>query len=138
MSKQLKKSGGAYSITDAREGHTDEMHQRMVKYSLSMGIRLVCFLLAFLVTGWLQWAFLLAAVFLPWFAVIIANGGSDQSKFEQSSALLTVVPLTELPASSSVPPAAPGADILAGEIVPDSDATSDDGDAGQRKAPPAA
>lgn len=85
-----------HSITDARIAHTDEMHSRMIKYSVSMGIRVVCLVLVFVVHGWLQWAFIVGAVVLPYFAVIIANGGSDTSKMEHSSSLLDAPPAREL------------------------------------------
>ncbi|SDQ43589.1 Protein of unknown function [Quadrisphaera sp. DSM 44207] len=68
-----------YSITGARRAHGDEMRERMVKYAVSMAIRTACFVLAFVVSGWLQWLFLTAAVVLPYIAVLIANAGREQA-----------------------------------------------------------
>jgi hypothetical protein len=81
-------SEDVHNITDARTGHTDDMHQRMVKYALAMGIRLVCLLLIFVLDGWLK---LIAVAG----AVVIANGGSDTVN-EHSAALLDSAPLAEL------------------------------------------
>ncbi|GAB3525333.1 DUF3099 domain-containing protein [Arthrobacter monumenti] len=90
-----------HSITDARVPHTDEMRTRMIKYSVSMGIRVVCLILVFFTSGWLQWAFIAGAVFLPYFAVIIANGGSDTSKLQHSDSLLDAPPARELEAGAT-------------------------------------
>lgn len=61
------------SITSARESHSDDVHRRMVKYLLSMGVRTVCFILAVVTTGPLRWSMVAAAFLLPYFAVVIAN-----------------------------------------------------------------
>ncbi|MCZ2402644.1 DUF3099 domain-containing protein [Paenarthrobacter sp. Z7-10] len=88
-------SENIHNITDARTGQTDDMHRRMVKYALAMGIRLVCLLLIFVLDGWLKLIAVAGAVFLPWIAVVIANGGSDTVN-EHSAALLDSAPLAEL------------------------------------------
>ena len=45
----------------------------MIKYSVTMGIRLVCILAMMFVQGWWIAVFAAGAVFLPYFAVVIAN-----------------------------------------------------------------
>lgn len=60
-------------ITSAPEGLTAEQNARFVRYAWQMGLRLLCFLLAFVTTGWVQWALLGAAIVLPYFAVVLAN-----------------------------------------------------------------
>ena len=45
----------------------------MIKYTLAMGIRVVCIVLAMLVEGWLMWLAFAGAIFLPYFAVVLAN-----------------------------------------------------------------
>jgi len=45
----------------------------MVKYSVAMGIRLLCIGACFLVTGWWLLVPALGAVFLPYVAVVAAN-----------------------------------------------------------------
>lgn len=121
MSKQTKHNADVHSISDARESHSDEMRTRMIRYSVSMSIRLVCFVLVFVVPYvWLQWVMIAGAVFLPYFAVIVANGGSDTSNIRHSDALIDRAPVREIEAM--VVDAGPddGDDVLSGEIVDES------------------
>lgn len=119
MSKQTKHNPDIHSISDARESHTDEMRSRMIRYSVSMSIRLVCFVLVFVVPyPWLQWVMIAGAVFLPYFAVILANGGSDTSSIRHSDALIDRAPVREIEAKVS--DAGAGDDsVLSGEILDD-------------------
>ena len=71
-----------HRITEARESHTSERDSRVRKYTISMTVRLVCFVLAFFFDGWLRWVLLVGAVVLPYIAVVIANGGADLTKRE--------------------------------------------------------
>ncbi|GAB3540759.1 hypothetical protein GCM10027403_31090 [Arthrobacter tecti] len=122
---QSKRRPEIHNISDAREAHSDEMRQRMIKYSLSMGIRMVCLILVFVVEGWLQWVMIAGAVFLPYFAVIIANGGSDTSNLAHSEALLDRAPAPELEA----PVAGTREDgpvTLQGEVVQEQEAQEPD------------
>lgn len=112
-----------HNITDARTAHTDEMRQRMIKYAIAMGIRMVCLILIFVLDGWLKIIAVAGAVFLPWFAVIIANGGSDTTN-EHAGALLDGAPLAELEAPAEPADAGPP-DVLRGEIVADDGAEAD-------------
>jgi hypothetical protein len=116
LSHQSKRRPEVHNISDAREAHSDEMRQRMIKYSVSMGIRMVCLILVFVVEGWLQWVMIAGAVFLPYFAVIIANGGSDTSNLAHSDSLLDRAPVQELEAPQPVAEEE-GPVTLQGEIV---------------------
>ncbi|MDQ0093485.1 DUF3099 domain-containing protein [Paeniglutamicibacter psychrophenolicus] len=69
-----------HRITEAQESHAAEQHSRVLKYTISMSVRLACFIAAFFVHGWLQWVFLAGAIVLPYIAVVIANGGADLTK----------------------------------------------------------
>ncbi len=44
-----------------------------------MGVRVVCFVLMVVITpyGWYTWVFGLAAIFLPYIAVVLANVGEE-------------------------------------------------------------
>lgn len=114
-----------HSITDAAAAHSEEMRQRMIKYALAMGIRMVCLILVFVVDGWFKVLPVIGAVFLPWFAVVIANG-SDHAEVHSES-LIDFVPMGELDAPRSVqtpgqePPAADDVPItlLQGELIDD-------------------
>ncbi len=50
----------------------------MIKYSVAMGIRVLCILSILFIHGW--WVLIPAAgaVFLPYFAVVIANVGAGE------------------------------------------------------------
>lgn len=50
----------------------------MVRYAVSMGIRMVCFILAVILQNWMTWVLLAAAVILPYVAVTTANVGADR------------------------------------------------------------
>ncbi|MHA7262322.1 DUF3099 domain-containing protein [Arthrobacter sp. TMN-37] len=130
MSKQTRHSRhdtDVHSISDARESHTDEMRSRMIKYSISMGIRMVCLILVFFVEGWMMWVVIAGAVLLPYFAVIIANGGSDTSEIRHTDALLDRAPAREIEAPGPpVEAEAPGPVVLAGEIIDEEPVTAAD------------
>ena len=120
-------------ITDARTAHTDEMRARMIKYSVSMGIRVVCLFLLFFVHGWLLWVVIAGAVVLPYFAVIIANGGSDTRNMTAGDSMIDHLPPQVIDA---VPPQeqheTPETAVLHGEIIDDGTEPNED------KAPPKA
>jgi hypothetical protein len=115
-----------HSITDAAAAHSEDMRDRMIKYAVAMGIRMVCLILIFVVDGWLKLVAVAGAVFLPWIAVVIANG-SDQAEIHSDS-LLDYTPYAELEASGIAwegdaegePPT-----VLQGELI--SDEEDDDG-----------
>ncbi|KNC17760.1 hypothetical protein AC792_13745 [Arthrobacter sp. RIT-PI-e] len=120
MSRQTKHDADVHSISDAREAHSDEMRTRMIRYTVSMSIRLVCFVLVFVVPyGWLSWVMIAGAVFLPYFAVILANGGSDTSNIRHSDALLDRAPVREIEARVVDPAPDDSDDVLSGELVDD-------------------
>lgn len=109
-----------HSITDAATAHSEEMRERMIKYSVAMGIRMVCLILVFVVDGWFKIIPVAGAVFLPWIAVVIANG-SDKAEVH-SDYLLDAAPLAELEAPESPAAAADEAPtVLQGELIEDED-----------------
>ena len=111
---------GVHSITDAASAHSEDMRQRMIKYALAMGIRMVCLILIFVVDGWFKLVMVAGAVFLPWIAVVIANG-SDKAEIHSDS-LLDSAPLAELEGPSwPAAEAEPDSDILQGELIDDDD-----------------
>ena len=68
-----------YSITSAREAHSDELGSRELKYAVSMAIRSLCFVGGVIcwlnVAVWLGVVLMLLAVFLPYTSVVMANAG---------------------------------------------------------------
>lgn len=101
----------------------------MIKYAVAMGIRMVCLILIFVVDGWFKILPVLGAVFLPWIAVVIANG-SDKAEIHSDS-LLDYVPMGELdaPRAAAGPASGPGTSagedasmtLLQGELIDDED-----------------
>lgn len=62
-----------HSITTADESLTVRTGRRMRRYLISMGIRFVCFGVAFATEGWVRWACVAGAVLLPYVAVMLGN-----------------------------------------------------------------
>lgn len=88
----------AQSLTSIAQSPEDERKSRMIKYTVAMSIRVVCIVLAMVVQGWLMWVFFAGAIFLPYFAVVIANGvGAGNSK---DSAPKAVAPTLVIDAST--------------------------------------
>jgi hypothetical protein len=66
------------SVTGLPESLQDDQNGRMRRYLVSMGIRTTCFVLAAIVIPVLHWTvvgwgLVIAAVILPYFAVVVAN-----------------------------------------------------------------
>lgn len=133
MTKHTNRGDGVPRITAAPTPHTDEMHARMVKYGVSMGIRVVCLFLLFFVHGWLLWVVIAGAVVIPYFAVILANGGSDTRNMTASDAMISQPPAAavEAPAAPVSPDRteSPETSVVQGEIIDNDD---------EDKAPPTA
>ncbi len=69
----------AVRITTARASAADDMRSRQRRYAVSMSIRMVCFFAAVAVgDNIFRWILVAAAVFLPFFAVVIANAGDQR------------------------------------------------------------
>jgi predicted tellurium resistance membrane protein TerC len=65
------------SITNLPLSPEAERRVRMIKYSIAMGIRVVCIVLMLFVQGWWLLVCAIGAITLPYFAVVIANVHSD-------------------------------------------------------------
>jgi hypothetical protein len=61
------------SVTSVAVSPEIERRARMIKYLVAMGVRVACIVLAVTVQGWLMWVFFAGSIFLPYFAVVIAN-----------------------------------------------------------------
>lgn len=103
MSSQPSNHGSSepsvHRITEARESHTAARDTRMRKYTISMTVRMICFILAFFFDGWLRWVFIAGAVVLPYIAVVIANGGADLTKREPPAEFYKAPPAQPLTAA---------------------------------------
>jgi predicted tellurium resistance membrane protein TerC len=61
------------SATSLNLSPDDERRSRMVKYTVAMSVRMVCIVLGVFTQGVLMWIFFGLAIFLPYFAVVLAN-----------------------------------------------------------------
>ncbi len=61
------------SITSLPASPEDERRNRMIKYSIAMGVRIVFIVLMLFVQGWWLVLCAIGAIALPYFAVVIAN-----------------------------------------------------------------
>jgi hypothetical protein len=74
--RHLRRSDQPILITEAPVNTDDEFDRRRKRYLVMMTIRAACIVGAattFRLSGWLAAAFVVAALVLPWSAVLIAN-----------------------------------------------------------------
>ncbi|HCG57276.1 MULTISPECIES: DUF3099 domain-containing protein [Brevibacterium] len=99
-------------ITTADTALDDDMKSRIIKYSITMGIRTLSFVAAYVMfradLTVLMWICVAAAVLLPYPAVIVANAGRERIR-NDDSALLDNAPMPELPPASG--------DTISGETI---------------------
>ncbi|MCU0279516.1 MAG: DUF3099 domain-containing protein [Candidatus Nanopelagicales bacterium] len=74
----MARSQESIPITAAPIPMREDQRQRARRYLISMAIRTVCFVAAIFAEGWLRWALVLGAVFLPYVAVVMANAGRSR------------------------------------------------------------
>jgi hypothetical protein len=65
------------SITSLPLSPEAERRNRMIKYSIAMGIRVVCIVMMLFAQGWWLLVCAAGAITLPYFAVVIANVHAD-------------------------------------------------------------
>jgi Protein of unknown function (DUF3099) len=68
-------------VTQARRPMSEDITYRQQRYLIMMGIRTVCFVIAIVMfvnhLGWLTAIPAVGAIFIPYFAVVFANGGRE-------------------------------------------------------------
>jgi cell division septal protein FtsQ len=75
LTLQMKKPP-QQSITSLPPSPDEERRTRVMKYSIAMSVRLLCVVLCFFVHGWLLLLAVIAALVLPYVAVVVANTAS--------------------------------------------------------------
>ncbi|MET9020408.1 DUF3099 domain-containing protein [Actinopolymorpha sp. NPDC004070] len=75
-----KSDQGVFRISGAPRSLKADVRSREVRYLISMGVRTLCFVGAFVTHGIARWLLIVAAVFLPYIAVVIANAGRERTK----------------------------------------------------------
>ena len=74
MSRRRERSGETViSVTSAQPSRSADLDSRIARYAWMMSIRIVCFVLAVICPSPWRWGFIVAAVFLPYIAVVLAN-----------------------------------------------------------------
>jgi len=70
-----------HMVTQAHRSLSDDIAYRQRRYLLMMGIRAACFVIAVVLFvnhfGWLAAIPAVGAIFIPYFAVVFANGGRE-------------------------------------------------------------
>lgn len=61
------------SATSLESSPEEERKARLVKYTIAMSVRVICLILGVFLEGWAMWVAFAGAIFLPYFAVVIAN-----------------------------------------------------------------
>lgn len=74
------------SVTSAAPPASVDRRRRTRNYLLTMALRTLCFVLAYLADGWLRWTCVVLAVLLPYVAVVLANAVGPRRGSAMSSA----------------------------------------------------
>jgi hypothetical protein len=108
MSHSSRRSS-VHMVTQARRSLSDDIAYRQRRYLLMMGIRALCFVIAVVLFvnhfGWLAAIPAVGAIFIPYFAVVFANGGREPDNTRGFMEYRPHVPATRDPAG---PPQANG------------------------------
>jgi hypothetical protein len=82
MARKPERSSSAevYSITAAHRSHAEEMRERMTRYAITMTIRTAGFVLLVVIHNPTRWIFGIAAIVLPYVAVVLANAGRERTQ----------------------------------------------------------
>ena len=76
---RVARSKDIIPITGVQVPLSEDQRARTRRYLISMAVRTICFVGAIIATGWLRWALVAGAVFLPYIAVVMANAGRGRS-----------------------------------------------------------
>jgi hypothetical protein len=74
------------SVTSLGEAPEVERKRRMIRYTIAMTVRVLCLIFGMMTEGWLMWVLFAGAIFLPYFAVILANAQTFDSAPKTSAA----------------------------------------------------
>lgn len=79
----MEKPQSATSLEGTPE---EERKARLIKYTIAMSVRVLCLILGVFLEGWAMWVAFAGAIFLPYFAVVIANSpGSSKAPSKATS-----------------------------------------------------
>jgi hypothetical protein len=109
----------AYLVTEAQRGLTADVAARQRRYLIMMGIRVLCFGLTIVLfvagAGWLAAIPAAGAILIPYFAVVMANGGREPTDTKRFQAYEPRLPERySLPRAGRWPAGSPGTDEAPG------------------------
>ncbi|PPH32759.1 hypothetical protein C5C94_05905, partial [Rathayibacter sp. AY1C3] len=80
------------TLTSLPPSPSAERRSRAIKYSIAMGIRMLCVICLLFAHGWWLLFFAIGAVVLPYFAVVLANVGSagERGNVERPGAIVLI------------------------------------------------
>ena len=109
----------AHLVTEAQPGLTADVAARQRRYLIMMGIRVLCFGLTIVLfvsgAGWLAGIPAAGAILIPYFAVVLANGGREPADTKRFQAYEPRLPERYTPPEASRWPAgSAGADEAPG------------------------
>ena len=94
-------------VTQAHRSLSDDITYRQRRYLLMMGIRTACFVIAVVLFlnhfGWLAAVPAIGAIFIPYFAVVFANGGREPNNTRGFLEYRTNLPAVKQPADPEPP-----------------------------------
>jgi len=94
-------------VTQAQRSRSDDINYRQRRYLLMMAIRAVLFVIAVLMfvnhLGWLVVIPAVGAIFIPYFAVVLANGGREPGNTRGFMEYRPNLPATRNPAGPRNP-----------------------------------
>jgi hypothetical protein len=92
-------------VTQARRSLSEDITHRQRRYLVMMGIRVVCFAAALIMfvnhLGWLSAIPAVGAIFIPYFAVVYANGGREPDRVRGFMEYQPKLPATRDPSDSN-------------------------------------
>ena len=109
----------AHLVTEAQPGLTADVAARQRRYLIMMGIRVLCFGLTIALfvagAGWLAAIPAAGAILIPYFAVVMANGGREPADTKRFQAYEPRLPERySLPGTGRWPAGSPGTDEAPG------------------------
>ena len=78
----------AQSVTSVEISPEQERKTRMVRYTWAMSIRVVCLVAGMFLQGWPMWIAFAGAIFLPYFAVVLANNVGSSKPAPKATAVV--------------------------------------------------
>ncbi|WP_127793452.1 DUF3099 domain-containing protein [Agromyces sp. LHK192] len=124
-----------HTITTLPPSPEDERRARMIKYTITMSIRVLCIFLMLFAQGWWLAVCAAGAIFLPYIAVVFANVGGGRGGAVERPGGLVLVDGAHQPADQDADRSAdePGAEPPTDEARQDGRSEADGPDAEGRR-----